>query len=517
MDTEHAEDIANQGVQQSRIERGAQVFGPDGTLGTVEQIVIDRNTGTLQSLVIRSDQDMRFELPADRIERASGNAVYLTIGLADLASQPDLARPYVPEQYVPVEQGTVVRPSQVAKMESAAPVLTDMEQDAVEIATPARPGDQREPAPANAFDTGMLDIEDEPTIILGAPAELSGVDESVAEEVIGFSLAPLADVVMPPEALPAEMAVPEMEAMEATLRMSPVGVPIDYDHVMASGRGDAHGYDQVTRSGEGGSGLVVWATTGVVLGAATAGLVYLLVRRRRRASPMRLAAMRTRAQPSGARDAANATLRAAGLRLFDSASTLRTQAGRAGGPLSSAAPSSGAARDTLTAATAERGRQVGKQIAGTPRRAARRPLGFLTRIGRYTAVGAWTERTRPVTRGTRRVARRARWFRRGIFAGIIGGVLYAPTSGRELRARIAALVSQVPGLGDLVGPAQAPGAATSVGGTGPHPRTAYEEGSAGPGGAGMRAPLLEPTSEEPPMPPPTPDVATDEVAGITGL
>src|SRR5215469_4194337 len=92
---------------QFRIERGATALGTDGALGSVEQIVVDRETGELRALIVRSNTgEGEFELPAIHVSRATGDKVYLDIGRTDLAQHPDLAHPYNPQAYAPVYRGS---------------------------------------------------------------------------------------------------------------------------------------------------------------------------------------------------------------------------------------------------------------------------------------------------------------------------------------------------------------------------------------------------------------------------
>src|SRR5581483_11264695 len=53
MSLEHTSEPGNAQVNRMHIERGAVAMGTDGPLGTVEQIVMNDNTGELQALVVR--------------------------------------------------------------------------------------------------------------------------------------------------------------------------------------------------------------------------------------------------------------------------------------------------------------------------------------------------------------------------------------------------------------------------------------------------------------------------------
>ena len=507
MDTEHAQDLANYGIQQFRIERGAQVLGPDGALGAVEQIVVDRDTGTVQSLVVRNEAGKIFELPADRIERASGDEVHLSIGRADLASQPELARPYTPEQYVPVDQGAIVPPSQVAWMEPDAPVLTDMEPDAVEIAAPTSPHAQIEAIEALAAEMGVLDD--------------AGDREIEEQDTISLRSSP---------------ATPERP-------LAPHG--------------------EMAKSGS--RGVLGLAMTGALVGAAVGGLAYLMLRRQQ-AAPMGLTAARTRlddlrtaaastwdaaranagdrlpaigAQARKAGSRAQDWLPLAGLalgawwergrgRLSTSGIRWRAQASRAADAAAGVVPSRGAVREVVAASTAglsERSRRLAQQLADAGgsvqeqlqrRVPRRRALDATKEAGAIPAVNTRAAQTRRAAAlRARRLRRRMRWFRRGILAGAVWGLLYAPAPGRESRAWIAGTLRRIPGLGDLMGQGAAP--SSPVGGTGPHPRSPDLMESATRGATGMRTAPPELTSEEPPLPPPMPEALLDDAPGAASL
>jgi hypothetical protein len=136
MTLERAANQADMNVVQFRIERGDQVVGSDGVLGTVEQIVVERDVQQLRSLIIRAtDSPQKFELPADRIVRTLEHQVEMNFARADLSSHPELATPYDPSQFVPIFTGARV-PDETAGRVSAAsdrPVVTGIESDAAEL------------------------------------------------------------------------------------------------------------------------------------------------------------------------------------------------------------------------------------------------------------------------------------------------------------------------------------------------------------------------------------------------
>lgn len=126
-------------VVQFRIERGAEAMATDGRIGIVEQIVVDRASGQLLSLVIRGDEtNTEFEMPAGHVLRATGDHVYLNVSRGELMNHPEMTKPYDPEQYVPVYQGDAV-PTDIASQvaaEQEKPVITDVEENAAELVAP---------------------------------------------------------------------------------------------------------------------------------------------------------------------------------------------------------------------------------------------------------------------------------------------------------------------------------------------------------------------------------------------
>src|SRR6185312_4336553 len=119
MPNDNTSDPGNAQVTHLSIERGAVAMGTDGPLGTVEQIVMDENSGELRALVVRGES---ISADANEVEisaahvvpgTAVGHQVNLDIGSADIRAHPELARRYEPERYIPVHE-EIVLPSSVA-------------------------------------------------------------------------------------------------------------------------------------------------------------------------------------------------------------------------------------------------------------------------------------------------------------------------------------------------------------------------------------------------------------------
>lgn len=127
------------GLEQLQIHRGAQVEATDGVVGTVEQIVMDRNTGELRAFVIRSaDGHSEFELPATYMQRSTGEHVYLDLSKEQIANNPGLARPYDPNQYMPVYEGQMEPTPAATEIahETGRPIVTDVETNSAQVVAP---------------------------------------------------------------------------------------------------------------------------------------------------------------------------------------------------------------------------------------------------------------------------------------------------------------------------------------------------------------------------------------------
>lgn len=263
MDTEHREDLAEEGLQQFRIERGAQVLGTDGLLGTVHQVVMDQMSGRLQSLVVRGEAGMDYELPAAYIETSTGDEVRLNIGRADLINHPNLAHPYEPEMYAPVESGQVMPPSAAADQAQDNPMLTNIEENAVDVVAPAS-------------DT-MSDITPDMTSGISAAAPLGGDLETTAamgDELDEVDEVDEIEAVIIPGDQPGEtdVFIASTSDAPATGAMMPAE---------AGPWTPTRGPQGADYRGPGGRSLVgVLAATGVLLVTGGAITTYLLVRRR---------------------------------------------------------------------------------------------------------------------------------------------------------------------------------------------------------------------------------------------
>ncbi len=177
------------GLAQGQIQRGAQAEATDGLVGTVEQIVVDRNTGELRALVIRSaDGRSEFELPAEHVRRFTGDHVYLGLSKEQIANNPRLTQPYDPNQYIPVYEGQMEPAPAAANIahETGRPIVTDVETDSAQVVAPVSP----EPEPAQrSGESGALEGSMPSTSGLGStstvppspapPMDTSGTERSV--------------------------------------------------------------------------------------------------------------------------------------------------------------------------------------------------------------------------------------------------------------------------------------------------------------------------------------------------
>ncbi|HEV8190773.1 MAG TPA: PRC-barrel domain-containing protein, partial [Ktedonobacterales bacterium] len=141
MTLENTPESGGANVSRVHIERGAVVMGTDGPLGTVEQIVMDENTGELRALIVRGGRigadTEEVEIAASNVVpgTAAGHQVDLDIGLADIRAHPDLVRSYDPNRYVPVHEEVVLAASEASRAAafSERPVVAEIRENAAEI------------------------------------------------------------------------------------------------------------------------------------------------------------------------------------------------------------------------------------------------------------------------------------------------------------------------------------------------------------------------------------------------
>src|SRR5258705_1655838 len=123
--------------------RGAKVVGADGQMvGTLEQLVVDRDSGVLRSLIVRSADGAReFELPEEHVSQNEGGRVRLSVGADELAANPELARPYNPWEFQPVPPGKPAghdRASRAA-LQTGQPVVASVGDNAADVVAPKSP------------------------------------------------------------------------------------------------------------------------------------------------------------------------------------------------------------------------------------------------------------------------------------------------------------------------------------------------------------------------------------------
>jgi hypothetical protein len=134
-------DAAGANMVQLRIVRGARAQGSDGRIGTVQQIVVDPQTGELRAVVVQHESDSaEFELPVDLIQSTTGDEVRFTLARADLETRPELARPYDPDQFTPLDQRSTAPRTTATRTawDTEHLVVTSIEEDAAELVAPAR-------------------------------------------------------------------------------------------------------------------------------------------------------------------------------------------------------------------------------------------------------------------------------------------------------------------------------------------------------------------------------------------
>lgn len=123
--------------------RGAKLVGADGQMvGTLEQLVVDRDSGVLRSLIVRSADGAReFELPEEHVSQNEGDTVRLSLSADDLAANPELARPYNPREFQPVPSGEPAGHDQASRiaLQTGQPVVASVGDNAADVVAPESP------------------------------------------------------------------------------------------------------------------------------------------------------------------------------------------------------------------------------------------------------------------------------------------------------------------------------------------------------------------------------------------
>lgn len=155
------------------IEVGTRVRGSDGVVGTVEQVVTDPTTGAVTSLMVRTEEGERVEVPASLLDqpaspgevRVSASRGAMTSGMTALQEVGDrLVVPIREEVLVPtprpIEIGQVRLHKRVEEVPSET--IADLQHDevTVERVPIGRPIDAV-PAPRNEGETLIIPVIEE--------------------------------------------------------------------------------------------------------------------------------------------------------------------------------------------------------------------------------------------------------------------------------------------------------------------------------------------------------------------
>lgn len=186
MTPENTSESGKANISRMRIERGAVAMGTDGPLGSVEQIVMDENTGELRAIVVSRGAD-EVEIAATHIVPGSavGRQLDLDIGMVDIRANPELARPYDPKRYVPVHEDLVLPTSDAesAALYSERPVVTGIRANAAEFVLPGAGSGQDGAVSGNSPDGPAIPSEasadDQPTLTLRAQRSLTGREQEL--------------------------------------------------------------------------------------------------------------------------------------------------------------------------------------------------------------------------------------------------------------------------------------------------------------------------------------------------
>lgn len=503
---------AGQPLSAAHLERGMAAVGPDGPFGTIEQIVVERGTGALRSLIIRgTDSGAEFELPAKHVDttRTTARQVFFDIGRADLAKQPGLAAPYDPDQYVPVYQGEIAPHEQAARvaMEQSQPVVTEVEQNAAEVILPETP-DAATTRPLRRTDERAATTRTQPA---ATPAQQPSTQQSTTGELVGGK--PSTSGMGSASSVPAGTAA---DQPRVTMRRDSTAAPEDRGYEDRSRDVRAVGEttdvlpvnpspqaiqaqevaDQLIKPGElpGGSrppdrelyespqkpladridstGQTTWSTPANIpepqpdrTGAAVVGeqlpVGATLGEPTQTVPPRALRGLGLEHEPASggwlARLTTPLTLGLAGLGLGGGAliGVLAAIRQRRTSPSHKAKSLAGNLADTASSAAEQARSLIGQSSDSTSstvddaRKAVSKAAARLSRQAQPTlqdtakqAQKSATRTGRVVRKGTKRTARRARWFRNGLVIGAVSAVLFAPESGAAVREQLARRVDE---------------------------------------------------------------------------
>ena len=429
-------------VVQFRIERGAEAMATDGRIGLVEQIVVDRTSGQLLSLVIRGEEtNTEFEMSATHVLRSTGDHVYLDVSRTDLMNDPSITTPYDPAQYVPVYQGDTMPAGMASRVaaEHEKPVITDVEENAAELIAP-----ETTPAPART-DEGIpssASADGAPTVKLKrADAAIPPVDWG---EAVGTEERP----VPTPEASPTpETTGPLMGGKPSTGGMGaassvPTSTDPALDTVATSPDLPPYTTEHPASTQPPTPNLVSAEETSLTPEAAT-GIPM------ERQKPVGQPAQELESLPPPSSPTSPPPLmtapaqQLANLRdhlpdlLLNMAKSpaVWILAGSLGAGIIGGLVlrrRSGALATTTRLSRAQSSLQEAPgRLAGTSG-----DIADATGDTVKSAAGNADKSRRQVKKGARRTARRARWFRRGLLLGGAGALFFAPQRGQETRARL---------------------------------------------------------------------------------
>jgi|GEM_PF-2291588 ElaB/YqjD/DUF883 family membrane-anchored ribosome-binding protein len=400
--------------RQFRINRGALAIGTDGTLGTIEQIVVDSVSAELQALIIRTSRTGELiELPASHIlhDRVDGESVYLDVGNADLASHPALARPYRRGQYVPVRQEEAAQrfSAEPASQVMEHPIVTSVESDAAQLVLPTKTHIEAPPASETAETT---DRAGENVKDMG---NMGDTNEDAEEEQT--PTLPMRTIPRPPEEL-----LTTSEPVESAESAEPLEEPVANDDTLGATSHDEEEEEQEMRNEQ-----ETRADDANTM-PASAQLEADQVQATSPIDEVQTAQERLSTYETGERAASSTdqTTEAVPASLIATLAAAGAGIGALGGAIALVVQRRRArrldvrdmqgiadqARDTLAS--------VG-QNAGQLAESARQTL---------------TQTRKRARRAARRTTRRVRWFRNGLIAGAILAILFAPMPGEQLRARI---------------------------------------------------------------------------------
>ena len=119
-----------------RFERGGTVYGTDGRVGVLRQVVVDEQMGEVAELIVLVDGSERtVVLTPDLVDKTAGSAVFMTVNRAQFAERAATAPEYEKKHFAKVDTRVLFKQGEAATERNPRRAIVSAGGDFVE--TPA--------------------------------------------------------------------------------------------------------------------------------------------------------------------------------------------------------------------------------------------------------------------------------------------------------------------------------------------------------------------------------------------